>query len=87
MSCLIPMIILIICQYCDIPYVETKCGFACSGHASGYPSAFVIESAFVDIDKHIHTSDDSIKYLSFDHMLQHARLTLGLAYELAFAKL
>jgi leucyl aminopeptidase len=23
---------------------------------------------------------------SFDHMLQHARLTLGLAYELAFAK-
>jgi len=24
--------------------------------------------------------------LDFDHMLQHARLTLGLVYELAFAK-
>ena len=78
-------------QYCEIPFVETKCGYACSDHASaskaGYPSAFVIESAFGDSDKHIHTSDDTIKYLSFDHMLQHARLTLGLVYELAFAKL
>ncbi|KAM3078397.1 Leucine aminopeptidase 1 [Clarireedia jacksonii] len=81
----------IVSEYCDIPYVETKCGYACSDHASaskaGYPSAFVIESDFKYSDDHIHTSDDSIKYLSFDHMLQHARLTLGLVYELAFAKL
>jgi len=81
----------IVTEYCEIPYIETKCGYACSDHASaskaGYPSAFVIESAFDDSDKHIHTSDDTIKYLSFDHMLQHARLTLGLVYELAFAKL
>jgi len=81
----------VVTEYCEIPYVETKCGYACSDHASaskaGYPSAFVIESAFADSDKKIHTSDDTIKYLSFDHMLQHARLTLGLAYELAFAKL
>lgn len=78
-------------QYCDIPYTETKCGYACSDHASaskaGYPSAFVIESDFADSDKKIHTSDDKIEYLSFDHMLQHAKLTLGLVYELAFAKL
>ncbi|KAK4499468.1 hypothetical protein PRZ48_009983 [Zasmidium cellare] len=76
--------------YCDIPYVETKCGYACSDHASaskaGYPSAFVIESEFADSDKKIHTQQDKIEYLDFDHMLQHARLTLGLAYELAFAK-
>ena len=82
---------LILWQYCDIPYTETKCGYACSDHASaskaGYPSAFVIESDFADSDKKIHTSDDKIEYLSFDHMLQHAKLTLGLVYELAFAKL
>lgn len=47
----------------------------------------MIESEFADSDKRIHTSDDSIKYLSFDHMLQHAKFTLGFAYELAFAKL
>ncbi|KAJ9133945.1 Peptide hydrolase [Coniochaeta hoffmannii] len=79
----------IIVEYCDIPYVETKCGYACSDHASaskaGYPSAFVIESAFEYSDNHIHSTDDKIEYLSFDHMLQHARLTLAFAYELAFA--
>ncbi|KAF5547869.1 leucyl aminopeptidase [Fusarium phyllophilum] len=75
-------------EYCSIPWVETKCGYACSDHASaskaGYPSAFVIESAFEYSDPHIHGTDDSIKYLSFDHMLEHARMTLGLVYELGF---
>ncbi|KEY74306.1 hypothetical protein S7711_00463 [Stachybotrys chartarum IBT 7711] len=75
-------------EYCHIPWVETKCGYACSDHASaskaGYPSAFVIESAFENSDPHIHSTDDTIKHLSFDHMLQHARMTLGLVYELAF---
>ncbi|KAF4982437.1 hypothetical protein FZEAL_1955 [Fusarium zealandicum] len=75
-------------EYCNIPWVETKCGYACSDHASaskaGYPSAFVIESAFENSDPHIHTTDDKIKYLSFDHMLEHARMTLGLVYELGF---
>ncbi|KAF2774362.1 leucine aminopeptidase/pepditase M28/metalloprotease [Teratosphaeria nubilosa] len=79
----------VITEYCDIPYVETKCGYACSDHASaskaGYPSAFVIESDFKYSDKKIHTTEDKVEYLDFDHMLQHARLTLGLAYELAFA--
>lgn len=79
----------IITQYCSIPYVLTKCGYACSDHASaskaGYPSAFVIESDFKYSDNKIHTSQDKIEFLNFDHMLQHARMTLALAYELAFA--
>lgn len=80
----------VITVYCRIPYVLTKCGYACSDHASaskaGYPSAFVIESDFKYSDDKIHTTEDKIEYLSFDHMLEHARLTLGLAYELAFAE-
>jgi leucyl aminopeptidase len=80
----------IITVYCDIPYILTKCGYACSDHASaskaGYPSAFVIESDFKYSDNKIHTTEDKIEYLSFDHMLQHAKLTLALAYELAFAE-
>ncbi|KAJ4390566.1 Leucine aminopeptidase 1 [Gnomoniopsis smithogilvyi] len=78
----------IITEYCTIPFVETKCGYACSDHASaskaGYPSAFVIESSFEDSDDRIHSTDDKLKYLSFDHMLQHARMTLAFAYELGF---
>ena len=80
----------VITNYCDIPYVLTKCGYACSDHASaskaGYPSAFVIESDFKFSDQKIHTTEDKIEYLSFSHMLQHAKLTLALTYELAFAK-
>ncbi|PNS18701.1 Leucine aminopeptidase 1 [Sphaceloma murrayae] len=80
----------VITSYCDIPYLETKCGYACSDHASAskanYPSAFVIESDFKRSDKKIHTTEDKIQYLSFDHMLQHAKLTLGLAIELSMAK-
>ncbi|KAF2762894.1 Zn-dependent exopeptidase [Pseudovirgaria hyperparasitica] len=80
----------VITDYCDIPFVLTKCGYACSDHASaskaGYPSAFVIESDFKYSDNKIHTTEDKIEYLSFDHMLQHAKLTLALAYELAYAK-
>jgi bacterial leucyl aminopeptidase len=80
----------IITAYCDIPYTLTKCGYACSDHASaskyGYPSAFVIESDFEYSDKKIHTTEDKIEYLSFDHMLQHAKMTLGFTYEAAMAK-
>lgn len=80
----------VITAYCDIPYILTECGYACSDHASaskaGYPSAFVIESDFKYSDSKIHTTEDKIEFLNFDHMLQHAKLTLGLAYELGFAK-
>lgn len=77
----------VITEYCTIPFVETKCGYACSDHASaskaGYPSAFVIESSFEDSDDRIHSTDDKMKYLSFDHMLQHAQMTLAFAVSCA----
>ncbi|QPG94712.1 Leucine aminopeptidase 1 [Epichloe festucae Fl1] len=77
-------------QYCSIPWVETECGYACSDHASaskaGYPSAFVMESSFGNLNQHIHNSSDLIDNVSFYHMLEHAKMTLGFAYELAFHK-
>ena len=42
---------------------------------------------FKNSDKRIHTTEDKIELLSFDHMLQHAKMTLGFAYELAMADL
>ncbi|EEH38655.1 Lamina-associated polypeptide 2 [Paracoccidioides lutzii Pb01] len=81
----------IVTAYCDIPFVLTKCGYACSDHASarrfGYPSAFVMESKFEHSSQLIHTVWDTVEYLDFDHMLEHAKMTLGLVYELAFAEL
>lgn len=73
-------------EYCDIGYVETVCGYGCSDHASaskaGYRSAGILESAFDKMDNYIHTTMDTIDRLSFDHMAQHAKLTLAFAYEL-----
>ncbi|RYP63080.1 hypothetical protein DL770_009468 [Monosporascus sp. CRB-9-2] len=75
-------------EYCEVPWAETECGYASSDRASaskaGYPSAFVIESSFGESGDHIHGTEELIRYLSFDHMLQHARMTLGLVYELGF---
>jgi bacterial leucyl aminopeptidase len=45
----------------------------------------VIESEFALSDQNIHTTKDTLDLLSFDHMLQHAKMTLAFAYELAFA--
>ncbi|PNP46782.1 hypothetical protein TGAMA5MH_01734 [Trichoderma gamsii] len=82
----------VIDEYCDIPWVMLQCNFACSGHHSaaqaGYPSALVTDlsdSAFDRKYEHANTRD-YIKLISYDHMLQHAKLTLGLVYELAHFK-
>ncbi|KAB8070112.1 leucine aminopeptidase A [Aspergillus leporis] len=81
----------IITAYTTLPYVDSKCGYGCSDHSSatkyGYPSAFAFESEFGDDSPYIHSADDTIDTVNFDHVLQHARLTVGFAYELAFASL
>jgi leucyl aminopeptidase len=73
--------------YAAIPYVSTKCGYACSDHASwakqGFPSAFTIESSFEDSNKAIHTTGDVISRLSFNHMKEFAKVATGFAIELS----
>ncbi|KJA30105.1 hypothetical protein HYPSUDRAFT_210903 [Hypholoma sublateritium FD-334 SS-4] len=75
--------------YLNIPYVVTKCGYACSDHASwrkaGYPSSFTIESSFENSNKNIHSVNDRIDIsdeFSFDHMLEFSKLAVAFAVEL-----
>ncbi|CAG8749900.1 6856_t:CDS:2 [Cetraspora pellucida] len=74
-------------SYAKIPARDTKCGYACSDHASwikaGYPSAFAIEGAFEDSNPYIHTSNDIIDHLSFEHMLEFSKLSVSFAVELS----
>jgi bacterial leucyl aminopeptidase len=71
--------------------VDSKCGYGCSDHASatkaGYPSAFAFESAFGDDSPYIHTEEDTMETVNFDHVIEHAKMTVGFAYELAYAAL
>ncbi|KAF2743483.1 Zn-dependent exopeptidase [Sporormia fimetaria CBS 119925] len=79
----------LITGYTTIPSVDSRCGYACSDHASatraGFPAAFVFETAMEDSSPYIHSAQDTVAYVNFDHMIQHARLSLGFAYELGFA--
>jgi bacterial leucyl aminopeptidase len=74
-------------EYTDIPYEETTCGYACSDHASanrnGYPSSFLFETPFGNHNPYIHTPNDTMEHVDFDHVFQHAKLTTGYLYELA----
>ncbi|KAF9972086.1 Leucine aminopeptidase 1 [Modicella reniformis] len=77
-------------EYGDIPVRNTKCGYSCSDHASwakaGYRSAFAIEGDLTDDNPYIHTSNDDISHINFDHMKQFAKLSLGFAVELGYYK-
>ncbi|KAJ6259490.1 hypothetical protein Dda_5127 [Drechslerella dactyloides] len=79
----------VIAAYCAIPAVDTKCGYACSDHASanrnGYPSAFVIESEMDDSSEMIHTTSDTMETVNPTHMMEHAKMVVGFAYELGNA--
>ncbi|KAI1479419.1 Zn-dependent exopeptidase [Daldinia eschscholtzii] len=81
----------LVSEYTDIGYVDTRCGYACSDHgsatAAGYPAAFVIESDRSIENTNIHSAKDTLETINYDHMLEHSKLVLGYAYELAFATL
>lgn len=70
--------------YCTIPWVETKCGYACSDHASaskaGYPSAFVIESTFGDSDnRYVKTPLGSLSFPCFHGSSWYSTITRQIA--------
>ncbi|KAF7369717.1 Peptide hydrolase [Mycena venus] len=75
--------------YLDIPWVETKCGYGCSDHASwtkaGFPSSCGTEGAFENTNNHIHSANDRIDFsdeFSFEHMVELAKLSVAFAVEL-----
>jgi len=74
-------------SYADLPYRLTRCGYACSDHASwrkaGYPSAFAIEGDFSDTNPYIHSPNDVLERLSFEHMLEFSKLSVSFAVELS----
>ncbi|CAI5757872.1 unnamed protein product [Candida verbasci] len=78
--------------YSDIPYHLMSCGYACSDHASarrnGYPSSFMMEAVPNSNAKADwgHSENDVIDQLDFNHMKDHAKLTIAYAYELSLAR-
>lgn len=77
-------------EHLDVAWVDDKCGYACSDHASwtaeGFASVFPFESRFGDMNKKIHTKNDTLD--NSDSTARHAShfAKLGLAYVVEVAK-
>jgi len=77
-------------SYSSLPWKDMRCGYGCSDHASwnkvGYRSAAPFEDDNVDYP-YIHSADDTVDHVDFDHCLEFARVAVGYAVELSKAQL
>ena len=77
----------IIKTYTGQPVKYTRCGYACSDHASwdeqGYAAALPAEARFEDTNPVMHSSQDTIDKLSITHMTDYAKIATAFAVELA----
>ena len=75
---------LLIDKYVGVSWADTKCGYACSDHASwhreGYPTVSPFEAGKGDMNRKIHTKGDTIEVSGGDasHAVNFAKL--GIAY-------
>ncbi|KAI8849443.1 hypothetical protein BC829DRAFT_391768 [Chytridium lagenaria] len=80
----------LVTTYSSIKYQETKCGYACSDHASwtkaGYASAFTFEADFEDHSPYIHTTNDDVTHIDFDHVAKFTEAVIAFAVELSLAQ-
>ncbi len=77
-------------RYVKVEWGVSKCGYACSDHASwnnaGVPAAFPFEASFKGANKKIHSSHDTIEQSNgvADHAVNFAKL--GVAYAMDLSK-
>lgn len=73
-------------EYVKAPWVEDKCGYPCSDHASwtraGYPASFPFESPFNSHNPDIHTRRDTVEKIDANHGLSYLKLSIAFAVEL-----
>lgn len=77
----------IIGEYTDIQSIDTKCKKVCSDQVSpliyGYPGVYVLESVIESSNPYIHTEEDLLDNIDYNHMVQHAKLVLAFVSELS----
>lgn len=76
-------------EYVKVPWGYSRCGYGCSDHASwtaaGYPASIPFESTMEDINKKIHTANDTLQTAGGDakHAAKFAKLATAFMVELA----
>ncbi|KAJ3105202.1 Leucine aminopeptidase 1 [Phlyctochytrium planicorne] len=76
--------------YSGIGWKDTQCGYACSDHASwtkaGYAAGFTFEADFEDHSPYIHTTNDDVTHIDFEHVAKFSKVVVAFAVELSYAK-
>jgi leucyl aminopeptidase len=76
-------------EYVKVPWGYSRCGYGCSDHASwtnaGFPASMPFESTMGDINRKIHTQDDTLANAggNADHAAKFAKLAIAYMVELA----
>ncbi|TPX66300.1 hypothetical protein SpCBS45565_g04555 [Spizellomyces sp. 'palustris'] len=74
-------------EYSTTPIVDGRCGFACSDHASwtraGFKAVLPAEGILEDITPFIHTGQDTVDKLNWDHIQDFTQLGLSFMVEMA----
>ncbi|KAJ3286121.1 Leucine aminopeptidase 1 [Rhizoclosmatium sp. JEL0117] len=73
-----------------VKIIDTECGYGCSDHASwtkaGYPASFTFETSFKESSPYIHSTNDVVENISFEHMEKFVRVAIAFTVELSLAK-
>ena len=73
--------------YVNVPVKHSRCGYACSDHASwtqgGFKSSMPFETEMNRDNPNIHSSNDTMDHLTLQHMADFAKLGTAFAVELA----
>lgn len=71
-------------SYSGISWFNGECGYACSDHASFDQAGFRSAQAGEDIlNPSMHTKDDTMQHVNFDHVVEFTKLAVGFIIELA----
>ena len=75
-------------KYLKSHSAETRCGYACSDHASwdrmGFATVFPFEASFESMNPNIHSAEDTFDQgLDGDYALEFAKLNTAFAVEMA----
>ncbi|PVU90302.1 hypothetical protein BB559_004697 [Furculomyces boomerangus] len=83
---LVDFIRLLVGEYSRLKTQNLKCGYACSDHASwfkaGYRSAMAFESGDMNANKFIHTPNDTVDTLDFNHIIEFSKIAVAFCLEM-----
>jgi len=77
----------LVTAYTTLKPKDFKCGYGCSDHASwnraGYPSTIPFESSNMHENSKIHTPNDDLTTVNYDHGLHFAKIAVGFVVEMS----